>query len=74
MENNEELEALENAVKSCNIEGLRVLEAWQLDKRKTVKKYYLQLGVSTFSPKLDYMNLTHFILGMIKMKGLNKAF
>lgn len=68
-----ELQALENAVRNCNIEGLRVLEAYQQDKRKTVKMYYLQLGNSTFSPKLDYINLTHFILGMIKMKGLNTA-
>lgn len=73
MENNNELQALENAANNCNIEGLKVIEAYQQDKRKTLKMYYLQLGNSTFSPKLDYENLNHFILGMIKMKGLNTA-
>lgn len=60
-----ELQALENAVKSVGLNGLQVHEYMQTDKRKTTKLYFLTHFGSTISPRLDYKNMNHFILGFI---------
>ncbi len=62
------LEALTNAVKSTNLEGLKVHEKYNEDKRRTVKKFYLTLHHTTLSPILNYDNMNHFILGFSKAK------
>ena len=59
-----ELQALENAVKSVELNGLQVHEYAQTDKRKTIKLYFLNHFGSTISPRLDYENMNHFILGL----------
>ena len=58
-----ELQALENAVKSVGLNGLQVHEYMQTDKRKTTKLYFLTHLGSAISPRLDYENMNHFILG-----------
>jgi hypothetical protein len=65
-----ELQALQNAANSLNIEGLTIHERQPNDKRKTVKKYFLQHGSRTISPNLDYIQMNHFILGMNRMKDI----
>lgn len=60
MNNISELEALQNAATGC---GLTVYEKPAYDKRKTIKKYFANLGNETVSPVLDYEQLNHFILG-----------
>ena len=67
-----QLEALNNAAKSTNIEGISVHQKVYDDKRKTTNRYFLQLGNTTISPSLDYENMNHFILGF--KKGLNYYF
>ena len=67
MNNITELEALQNAVISTDFTGLSVHEKpFYEDKRKTVKKYFLQIDKVTISPVLDYENMNYFILGFSK--------
>jgi hypothetical protein len=65
----EEIQALQNAADSVKLPGLQVHAKIFEDKRKS-KKYFLQYGNNTISPVLDYSNLTHFILGIIRAKEL----
>ncbi len=59
-----ELESLTNAANSNKIVTLTVHEYLTDDKRKKVKHYFLNaFGRGTVSPKLDYENMNHFILG-----------
>lgn len=61
-----ELESLQNAIISGNLQNLMVYERPFEDKRKTNKKYYLTLNGATISPTIDYDNMNHFILGFSK--------
>lgn len=61
-----EIEALNNAVTNSRIEGLKVIEYYHQDKRKTGKKYFLSFNGASISPTLYYEQMNHFILGMIK--------
>lgn len=65
----EEIQALQNAADSVKLPGLQVHAKIFEDKRKS-KKYFLQYGNRTLSPVLDYSNLTHFILGIIRAKEI----
>lgn len=65
-----ELQALKNAVESANTIGLSVNEWLTNDKRKTAKRYFLQLGPTSISPVLDYEQMNCFLLGFIKAKNL----
>ena len=67
-----ELNALENAVISAKLEGLKVCVRQTTDKRKTIKHYFLNYYGNTISPNLDYDNMNHFILGLSKGLKLNK--
>ena len=69
---NHELTALQNAADSVQLSGLQVHEKIFEDKRKS-NKYFLQYGNNTISPVLDYSNLTHFILGIIRAKEILKS-
>lgn len=60
---NNELIALKNAANRLNIV---VHEIQFQDKRRTKKQYYATHNGKTVSPRLDYENLNHFILGWIK--------
>ena len=64
------LQALTNAANSTDLPELKVYERYSQDKRKTVAKYFLQLGKNSISPVLDYENMNHFILGFSKAKKL----
>ena len=64
-----ELDSLQNAANY--FEGYSIIEYNQNDKRKTVKKYLLVSKGQTISPPLDFENLNHFILGMIKASQVN---
>lgn len=70
MKNISELEALQNAVISTNYPGLSIHEKPMEDRRKTTKKYFLNIGGSTISPVLDYENMNHFLLGFFKAKKM----
>lgn len=59
-----ELQALRNAAE--NIPGMEIHEKPQHDKRRTVGRYFAQLGRATVSPVLDYENMNYFLLGWIK--------
>ena len=70
-----ELNALENAVISAKLEGLKVCERQTEDKRKTIKHYFLNYYGNTISPNLDYDNMNHFIMGLsrgLKLKTDHK--
>ncbi len=60
-----EFEALQNHLNYIRFEGLTLHEAVQQDKR-TTKKYYLSIGQYSISPKLDYDQMNHFLLGFGK--------
>ena len=70
METITQLEALNNAVVSMNLEGLEVLQYIQHDNRKKIGKFFLRLNGTSISPILNYNEMNHFILGMSKMQKL----
>ena len=70
METTTQLEALNNAVVSMNLEGLEVRKYIQHDNRKKIGKFFLILNRTSISQTLNYDNMNHFILGMIKMQNL----
>lgn len=70
METNTQLEALNNAVVSMNLEGLEVLQYIQHDNRKKIGKFFLRLNGTSISPILNYNEMNHFILGMDTMQKL----
>lgn len=61
-----QLEALQNAANSVNLDGLKVYQKFFEDKRRTEQKFFLTLNGACISPVLDYTNLNHFILGFSK--------
>ena len=70
METNTQLEALNNAVVSMNLEGLEVLQYIQHDNRKKIGKFFLRLNGTSISPILNYNEMNHFILGMSTMQKI----
>ena len=61
----EEIQALQNAADSVKLPGLQYNAKMML-----LNKYFLQYGNNTISPVLDYSNMNHFILGIIRAKEL----
>ena len=70
METTTQLEALNNAVVSMNLEGLEVRQYIQHDNRKKIGKFFLILNGTSINPTLNYDNMNHFILGMMKMQNI----
>ena len=70
METITQLEALNNAVVSMNLEGLEVLQYIQHDNRKKIGKFFLRLNGTSISPILNYNEMNHFILGMSTMQKI----
>ena len=70
METTAQLNALNNAVVSMNLEGLEVRQYIQHDNRKKIGKFFLRLNGNLISPILNYNEMNHFILGMMKMQRL----
>jgi isocitrate dehydrogenase len=59
-----EIQALQNC---ADYVGGVINENFEQDKRKKIKKYYLTIHGITESPVLDYENMQHFLLGMIRI-------
>ena len=70
METITQLEALNNALQYLGLKNINLHEKQYNDKRKKVSKFFLQQGVKTISPVLDYNEMNHFILGMGAMQKL----
>jgi hypothetical protein len=70
MNNQNEIQALENHLKAANNSKLKLHQYIVEDKRKTVNKYYIQLGKATISPALNYNDMNHFIFGMTRAKQI----
>jgi len=58
-----EIQSLQNAAKDLN---LTIYEKYFEDKRKAIKKYFVNRGQETVSPVLDYEQLNCFLLGWRK--------
>lgn len=67
---NKELEALQNAVTSVNLEGLKIRQVYSEDNRKKINRFTLDLNGLVISPVLNYDKMNHFILGFSKAKKL----
>ena len=70
METNTQLEALNNALQYFGLKNVILHEKQYSDKRKKVSKFFLQQGVKTISPVLNYKEMNCFILGMGAMQNL----
>ena len=70
MKTTTQLEALNNALSYFGLKNIILHEKQYSDKRKKVSKFFLQCGVKTISPVLDYNEMNHFILGMGAMQEL----
>ena len=70
METITQLEALNNALQYLGLKNINLHEKQYNDKRKKVSKFFLQQGVKTISPVLNYKEMNCFILGMGEMQKL----
>ena len=70
METSTKLEALNNALSYFELKNIILHEKQYSDKRKRVRKFFLQHGAKTISPVLDYNEMNYFILGMSTMQKL----
>ena len=70
METIKQSEALNNALNYFGLKNIILHEKQYSDKRKKVSKFFLQQGVKTISPVLNYNEMNCFILGMGAVKEL----
>ena len=70
METSTQLDALNNSLSYFGFKNINLHEKQYSDKRKKVCKFFLQQGVKTISPVLNYNEMNHFILGMSTMQKL----
>ena len=70
METTAQLEALNNSLSHFGLKNINLHEKQYSDKRKKVSKFFLQQGVKTISPVLNYKEMNCFILGMAAIKEL----
>lgn len=70
MKTTAQLEALNNALNYFGFKNINLHEKQYSDKRKKVRKFFLQQGAETISPVLDYNEMNCFILGMSIMQNL----
>ena len=70
METTAQLEALNNSLSHFGLKNIILHEKQYSDKRKKVSKFFLQQGVKTISPVLNYKEMNCFILGMGAMQRL----
>ena len=64
-------EALENALNSFGLTNLTLYPKISVDKREKKPKFFLNFGVQTISPVLDFENMNCFIMGMGAYKRIN---
>lgn len=62
------LNALQNMADYCDAK-ITVKERLEQDKRRTVQRYYAQIGLKTISPMLDYTGLNCFLMGYAAATG-----
>ena len=65
-----QLEALNNALQYLGLKNINLHEKQYNDKRKKVSKFFLQQGVKTISPVLNYNEMNCFIFGIGAMQNL----
>ena len=70
METITQLEALNNSLSYFGLKNINLHEKQYSDKRKKVRKFFLQQGENRISPVLNYNEMNHFILGMSIMQNL----
>ena len=70
METTKQLEALNNALNYFGFKNINLHEKQYSDKRKRVRKFFLQQGEKRISPLLTYNEMNCFILGMAAIKEL----
>lgn len=68
MKTNEQLTALQNMAKSAGC-GITVCQYQPQDKRRTVPKFFANIGSETISPVLPYCELNHFLMGYARSNG-----
>ena len=71
MEQQKQLEALQTAAK--NLSSVLTVHIYKSEDKRKKDLFYLNDFGKTISPRLDYSNMNHFILGMnqaIKMLNL----
>ena len=71
MKAQQQREALNNALNYFGLKNIILHEKQYNDKRKKVSKFFLQQGVKTISPVLNYNEMNCFILGMGAFKEIN---
>lgn len=71
MKSLEQLQALQNMANSANSRITVHLRPYYDDNRRTVPKFYANIGNVTISPTLDYSNLNHFLLGYSSAAKIN---
>ena len=64
-----ELQALQNAANGLSLD---IIEMYQEDKRKKIKKYIAKIRNAIVSPELAYTQMNHFLLGWRKALQCNK--
>jgi len=69
---NKYLEALKNAVRSANLEGLNVEIHIPNDKRVKQDLFLLSFRSTSISPVLNYDKMNHFILGFSRALRITK--
>jgi hypothetical protein len=69
METSIQLEALNNALNYFGFKNINLHEKQYSDKRKKVRKFFLQQGEKRISPVLTYNEMNCFILGMSHFKN-----
>jgi len=65
------LEALQNAARNTNVQGLEIKPIQPIDKRKKAELFLLSLNRVCLSPVLDYDKMNHFLLGFSKAIKIN---
>lgn len=70
METSIQLDALNNSLSYFGLKNINLHEKQYSDKRKKVRKFFLQQGEKRISPLLTYNEMSGFILGIGTMKRL----
>ena len=71
MKAQQQREALQNALNSFGLTNLTLYPKISVDKREKKPKFFLNFGVQTISPVLDFENMNCFIMGMGAYKRIN---
>ena len=70
METSIQLDALNNSLSYFGLKNINIHEKQYSDKRKKVRKFFLQKGEKRISPLLTYNEMHGFILGIGTMERI----